>query len=53
MYGPRQNIGTYAAVIPVTIRRILNGKKPVIEGDGDQTRDFTYVGDVVEAALKL
>lgn len=53
MYGPRQNIGVYAAVIPVTIRHILNGEKPVIEGDGLQTRDFTYVEDVADAALKL
>jgi len=53
MYGSRQNIGAYAAVIPVTIKRILNGEKPVIEGDGEQSRDFTYVGDVVDASLKL
>lgn len=53
LYGPRQNIGAHAAVIPVTIRRILNGGKPIIEGDGMQTRDFTYVKDVAEATLKL
>jgi len=52
-YGPRQNIGLYAAVIPLTIQRILRGEKPVIDGDGKQTRDFTYVTDVVAAALKM
>jgi len=53
LYGPRQNMDAYAAVIPVTIRRILNNEKPIIEGDGEQTRDFTYVGDIVEASLRL
>lgn len=53
LYGPRQNMDAYAAVIPVTIRRILHKEKPIIEGDGEQTRDFTYVGDTVEAALRL
>ncbi len=41
LYGPRQNMDAYAAVIPVTINRILHSKKPIIEGDGLQTRDFT------------
>ena len=53
MYGPRQNTGSYAAVVPVTIRRILNGEKPIIEGDGYQSRDFSYVRDVADAGLKL
>lgn len=53
MYGSRQNLGAYAAVIPVTIKRILEGGKPVIYGDGYQTRDFTYVKDVAEASLSL
>ncbi|MEX0616492.1 MAG: GDP-mannose 4,6-dehydratase [Candidatus Woykebacteria bacterium] len=51
-YGPRQNEGTYAAVIPITIKRILNKEKPVLEGDGNQTRDFTLVTEVVEATIK-
>lgn len=51
--GERQNIGSYAAVVPLTIQRILRKEKPVIEWDGLQTRDFTYVGDVVEAAYAL
>lgn len=51
-YGPRQHEGTYAGVIPVTIRRILNGESPVIDGDGLQTRDYTYVTDTADAAVK-
>jgi UDP-glucose 4-epimerase len=52
-YGPRQNDGALAAVVPLTVRRIERGEKPVIHGDGLQTRDFIYVGDTVEAILKL
>jgi len=52
-YGPRQNEKTYAAVIPLTIKRIEEGKSPVIYGDGLQTRDFIYVKDVVEATIKV
>jgi UDP-glucose 4-epimerase len=52
-YGPRQNEGSYAAVIPLTIKRILAGEKPVLEGDGNQTRDFTYVDDVAGAAIAV
>jgi UDP-glucose 4-epimerase len=50
-YGPRQNDGSYAGVIPITIKRLLNGKPPVIFGDGLQTRDYTYVDDTVEGIL--
>ncbi len=50
-YGPRQNEGTYAAVIPLTIKRILQGAAPVIYGDGEQTRDYTYVTDTAEALV--
>jgi UDP-glucose 4-epimerase len=52
-YGPRQNDGDYAAVIPLTIRRILAGERPVIEGTGEQTRDFTFAGDTARLALAL
>lgn len=52
-YGPRQNEGTYAGVIPLTIKRILKGESPVIFGDGLQTRDYTYVTDTAEAAVKI
>lgn len=52
-YGPRQNDGQLAAIIPLTLRRIREGGQPLIQGDGLQTRDFIYVGDTIEATLKL
>jgi UDP-glucose 4-epimerase len=52
-YGIRQNEGSYAGVIPVTIKRIMNNIPPVIYGDGKQTRDFLYVTDTADAALKI
>lgn len=52
-YGPRQNEGSYAGVIPVTIKRILEGKAPIIHGDGLQTRDYAYVEDTAEATVKI
>ena len=52
VFGPRQNpLSEYAAVIPAFITRILEGKSPVVFGDGEQTRDFTYIENVVEANL--
>lgn len=52
-YGPRQNEGSYAGVIPITIKRILSGMPPIINGDGLQTRDFIFVEDTVRLALNL
>jgi UDP-glucose 4-epimerase len=52
-YGPRQNEGDYSAVIPLTVRRILAGDAPVIEGTGSQTRDFTFVRDTARLTLGL
>ena len=51
-FGPRQNEGNYAGVIPTVIRRALNGEPIEIFGDGEQTRDFVYVSDVADAALR-
>jgi UDP-glucose 4-epimerase len=52
VYGPRQDPNSqYAAVIPLFIRKVLDNKPPVIFGDGEQTRDFTFVKDVVEANI--
>jgi len=52
-YGPRQNEKSYAGVIPLTIRRILDGKSPIIHGDGKQTRDYLYVADTANAAIDI
>lgn len=50
VYGPKQNPDSeYAAVIPKFIQRVTRGEPPVIYGDGEQTRDFIYVKDVVRA----
>lgn len=51
-FGPRQNAdGSLAAIIPATARRIIEGGRPVVEGDGEQTRDFIYVSDTVSGLL--
>ena len=52
VFGPRQDpASTYAAVIPRFLRALLEGERPVVFGDGEQTRDFTYVANVVRANL--
>ncbi|MEM4489170.1 MAG: GDP-mannose 4,6-dehydratase [Desulfurococcaceae archaeon] len=51
--GPAQNDFSYSAVVPRTIKRILEGKPPEIFGDGLQTRDFIYVEDTCEAAIRM
>ena len=52
VFGPKQNADSeYAAVIPKFIRSILRKESPVIFGDGNQTRDFTYVKDIVKANI--
>jgi UDP-glucose 4-epimerase len=51
--GPRQNQGSYAGIIPLTINRINKGKAPVIYGTGKQTRDISYVTDVTSAATTV
>lgn len=51
-YGPRQNAeGALAAIIPLTAKRIHDGLPPIIEGDGEQTRDFIFVADTVRALI--
>ncbi|HKJ02998.1 MAG TPA: NAD-dependent epimerase/dehydratase family protein, partial [Longimicrobiales bacterium] len=53
VFGPRQDPGSqYSAVIPLFIVAALEGRAPTIHGDGGQTRDFTYIDNVVEANLK-
>ncbi len=52
VYGPRQSPSSaYAAVIPQFIQRLKAGQAPLVYGDGRQTRDFIYIGDVVRANL--
>jgi UDP-glucose 4-epimerase len=52
VYGPRQDPRSqYAAVIPAFIQNVLDGRPPIIFGDGKQTRDFTFVRDVVDANI--
>lgn len=53
VFGPRQDPASeYAAVIPKFLSAVLRGEPPTIFGDGEQTRDFTYVANVVEANLR-
>lgn len=53
VFGRRQNPdGAYAAVIPKFLKQLLNGEVPTINGDGRQSRDFTYIENVIEANLK-
>ncbi len=50
VYGPKQDPnGAYAAVIPLFLRHLLKGESATIFGDGEQSRDFTYVGNVIQA----
>lgn len=53
VFGRRQDPdGAYAAVIPKFIKQLLHGQTPTIHGDGKQSRDFTYIENVIEANLK-
>lgn len=52
VFGPRQDpLSTYAAVIPKFITAMLDGRPPIVEGDGHQSRDFTYIANVVHGNL--
>jgi UDP-N-acetylglucosamine 4-epimerase len=53
VFGRRQDPeGAYAAVIPKFIKMIMNGQRPTIYGEGTQSRDFTYIDNVIEANLR-
>ena len=52
VFGPRQDPNSqYAAVIPKFVSALLHGERPVVFGDGEQTRDFTYIDNVIQANL--
>ena len=53
VFGPRQNPqGPYAAVIPLFIQSVLNNEPPLINGDGEHSRDFTFVANAVQANIR-
>jgi len=53
VFGPRQDPGSpYSGVISLFAAALLSGRQPVIHGDGEQTRDFTYVANVVDGVLR-
>ena len=53
VFGRRQDPdGAYAAVIPKFLKQLIHGERPTINGDGQQSRDFTYIENVIEANLK-
>ncbi|MFI5398201.1 MAG: NAD-dependent epimerase/dehydratase family protein [Candidatus Binatia bacterium] len=51
VYGPRQNPHGEAGVVAIFAEKLLRGEQPIINGDGTQTRDYVYVGDLVRANL--
>src|SRR5690606_4627788 len=52
-FGPRQNAGTYAGIIPIVVERATRGEPIQIYGDGEQTRDFVFVRDTADAIVRL
>ena len=51
--GPRQNPGSYAGIVPIVIRKVLSGEPIEIHGDGEQTRDLTWVRDSADFAVRI
>src|SRR4030088_2999185 len=53
VFGPRQSpLSQYAAVVPLFVTAIEAGRQVQIHGDGEQSRDFTYVGNVIDATIR-
>ncbi|MCF7875015.1 MAG: NAD-dependent epimerase/dehydratase family protein [Candidatus Omnitrophica bacterium] len=53
VYGPRQDSSEYGFVVAIMIKRALENQDIIIYGDGSQTRDFTYISDVVNSSIKV
>ena len=53
VYGPYQESSAYGFVVGIFIKQVLNGEAPTIFGDGSQTRDFVYIDDNIEAAIRV
>lgn len=52
-YGPRQNPGSYAGIIPIIVQRVMRGEPIEIHGDGEQSRDFTFVRDTADLTVAI
>lgn len=52
-FGPRQNPGSYAGIIPIVVRRVLEGETIEIYGDGEQTRDFIFAPNTADMIVKV
>jgi UDP-glucose 4-epimerase len=52
-FGPRQNTGSYAGIIPIVVERAMRDEPIEIYGDGEQTRDFVFVRDTADAAVRI
>jgi UDP-glucose 4-epimerase len=52
-YGPRQNEGSYAGIIPIVMKKVQKGEPIEIFGDGEQTRDFSFVKETARATVRL
>lgn len=52
-FGPRQNPGSYAGIIPIVVRRVLEGETIEIHGDGEQTRDFIFAPNTADMIVKV
>jgi len=51
VFGPKQTVGDYASVIPIFIKQALSGEDITVHGSGEQTRDFVYIDDVIQANI--
>ena len=52
-YGPRQNPGSYAGILPILVQRVQSGMPIEIHGDGEQSRDFTFVRDTADLTVAI